>query len=235
MMQGKTISRWILLAVAVCQGATPAWAEPPMNVDDAGTLAQGGMKIEGALSRDHKTRGGELLFGFAPIEALEIGIAVTRATDRAGDPSTRLRGSGISIKWVPIQNETGWSLGASFGYGRTRVDECATPAKFTEREEALSALATYRFASVQVVHLNLGATRVKALGERDTVGTWGVGFEQPLAPSLKLTAEVFGAEHARPDKAIGLRYEIAEGFKISGAIGQGNDRRFGQVGFSWEF
>lgn len=228
-------TRIALVATTSLFIALPARAEPPMNVDDAGTLGKGGMKVEGAWSRDDRTRGGEMVFGFAPVEDLEIGLAVGRATDRADDPSTRLRGTGISFKWVPIQNEAGWSLGASFGYGRTRVDERVAAVKFTEKEYAFAALATYRFASAQVVHLNLGATRVKAQGERDTVGTWGAGFEQPLMENLKLTAEVFGAERSRPDKAVGLRYEVFEGFKISAAVGRGNDRSFGQVGFSWEF
>lgn len=224
----------LLAALGACV-ATPVLAEPPMNVDDAGTLAKGGMKVEGAWSRDDRARGAELVFGFAPVENLEVGIAVASATDRADDPSTRLRGTGIGFKWVPVQNETGWSLGASFGYGRTRVDERVTPVKFTEKEYAFSGLATYRFASAQVIHLNLGAARVKAQGESETLGSWGAGFEQPLAENLKLTAEAFGTERARPDKAIGLRYEVFEGFKISGAVGRGNDRSFGQVGFSWEF
>lgn len=224
----------LLAALGACV-ATPVLAEPPMNVDDAGTLAKGGMKVEGAWSRDDRARGAELVFGFAPVENLEVGIAVARATDRADDTSTRLRGTGIGFKWVPVQNETGWSLGASFGYGRTRVDERVTPVKFTEKEYAFSGLATYRFASAQVIHLNLGAARVKAQGESETLGSWGAGFEQPLAENLKLTAEAFGTERARPDKAIGLRYEVFEGFKISGAVGRGNDRSFGQVGFSWEF
>lgn len=225
----------ILIASASLLAALPVRAEPPMNVDDAGTLDKGGLKVEGALSRDDKLRGGELVFGFAPIDDLEIGISVARATDRDPDPSTRLRGTGISFKWVPIQNDTGWSLGASFGYGHARVNERSTPDKFTEREYAFSGLATYRFENEQVVHLNLGATRVKAQGDSESVGTWGVGYEYPLVENLKLTAEVFGEEHAGPDKAVGLRYEIAAGLKISGAVGRGNDRSFGQVGFSWEF
>lgn len=224
-----------ILATTALFVAAVAHAEGPMATDDAGTLDKGGMKVEAVLSRDHKERGAELVFGLAPIEDLEIGIAVARATDRADDPSTRLRGTGISFKWVPIQNDTGWSLGASFGYGRTRVDERVTPVKFTEKEYALSALATYRFASEQVVHVNLGATRVKAQGESETLGTWGVGFEQPLVENLKLTAEVFGEERSRPDKAIGLRYEIADGLKLYASAGRGNDRSFGNLGVAWEF
>jgi hypothetical protein len=77
--------------------------------------------------------------------------------------------------------------------------------------------------------------RVKVQGESETVGTWGIGYEFPLMEKLQLTAEAFGEERSRPDKALGLRYEVFDGFKISGAVGRGNDRSFGQVGFAWEF
>lgn len=215
--------------------AAPVHAEGPMATDDAGTLDLGGKKIEGVLSRDDETRGGELVLGYGLIENVEVGLAFSRATDRADDPSTKLRGTGFSVKWVPIQNDTGWSLGASFGYGHTRVNERSTPDKFTEKEYSLSGLATYRLENGQVLHTNLGATRVKAQGDSDTVGTWGIGYEFPLLVNLQLTVETYGEEHAGPDKAIGLRYEIFEGFKLSGAVGRGNDRSFGQVGFAWEF
>lgn len=215
--------------------ATAAHAEPPMNVDDAGTLGKGGMKIEGAWSRDDMTRGGELLFGFAPLEDLEIAIGAGRATDRTDDPSARLRGTGIGFKWVPIQNEAGWSLGVSLVLDRTRIHDRANDEHRTERSDALTGLATYRFEDGRKVHVNLGAVRVKAPGEREALGTWGLGYDTVLADRLQLTAEVFGQEKSRPDKALGLRYEVAEGFKISGAIGRGNDRSFGQIGFAWEF
>lgn len=215
--------------------SVPAYAEGPMNTDDAGTLDKGGMKVEAVLSRDDKERGGEMVFGFGPVENVEVGLSFARAADRADDPSTKLRGTGFGIKWVPIQNDTGWSLGMSFGYGRTRVDERATPDKFTEKEHSLAGLATYRLENGQVLHMNLGSTRVKAQGSSDSVGNWSVGYEFPLMENLQLTVETFGEEHAGPDKAVGLRYEIAEGLKVYGAVGRGNDRSFGNLGVAWEF
>lgn len=212
-----------------------AHAEGPMNVDDAGTLDKGGMKLEGVLSKDDRERGGELLFGFSFLENLKMEIGLARATDRATDPDSRARGVGFGAKWVPYQNETGWSLGARFDYGRTRINDRETPQKFTERSYSASALASYRLENGQVAHINLGAARTRAQGESDTVGTWGVGYEFPLLERLQLTVETFGEEHRRPDKALGLRYEIIDGLKVSGAVGRGNDRSFGQAGLAWEF
>lgn len=212
-----------------------ARAEAPMNVDDAGTLDKGGMKVEGVWSKDDRTRGGELLFGYSPVENLELEIGAGRARDGSADPATRLHELGFGAKWVPYQNDRGWSLGVRVDFGRTRVKDRETPTRFTERTYAASALATYRLDDDQVLHLNLGTERVRAQGASDTAATWGIGYEFPLAEVLQLTVETFGSEDARPDKAVGLRYEILPGLKLSGAVGRGNDRSFGQAGFAWEF
>lgn len=206
-----------------------AHAEAPMNVDDAGTLGKGGMKVEGVWQQDDETRGGSLAFGFGPTETLELEVGVSRDRDASASPSVTLRGVGVGAKWVPYQNEIGWSLGARFDYGRTRAEG------ETEHEYAVTGLASYRFENGQIIHLNAGATHVKVPGDRETLRTWGVGYEYPLAERLQLTAEIFGEQHSGPDKAVGLRYEIFDGFKVSAAIGHGNDREFGQVGFAWEF
>lgn len=119
MQQFSNTLRVAVTAVIASVGST-AFAEAPMHVDDAGTLGKGGMKIEGVLSRDDKARGAELGFGYGLIENVEIGFAYVRETDRADEPSTRKRGIGIGIKWIPLQNDSGWSLGMSFGYDRAR-------------------------------------------------------------------------------------------------------------------
>ena len=103
------------------------------------------------------------------------------------------------------------------------------------RSYSASALAPYRLTNGHSWHINLGAVRTRVQGNHDRLGTWGIGYEVSLLDRLQLTVETFGEKHSRPDKAIGLRYEIIDGFKVSGAVGRGNDRGFGQVGFAWEF
>lgn len=210
-------------------------AEPPMQVDDASTLDKGGMKIEGAFRRDGQERGGELLYGFAPSEGVEIAIATSDASDRAEDAAAKMRGASFGLKWAPLRNEMGWSLGMSLTVARTRVDDRANEARRTEENHAITGLATYRFQDGQKFHANFGVVRVEARDERETLGAWGLGYEYPLAEKLQLTAEVFGQEKGRPDKALGLRFAVAEDLKIAAAFGQGNGRRFGQIGFAWEF
>ncbi len=232
----KLFKRPILLTCsAMLLFTTPAFAESPMQVDDAGTLEPGGMKLEATWRKNAQQRGVEGVYGFSPLPSLEVGVALARDRDHASTPASRLSAVGVGFKWVPIQNKTGWSLGASLDWGRTRLTEGDTQERSTERESAANALATWRAEEGHAVHLNLGASRLKAPGVRQTVGTWGMGYEQPLASSLTLTAEVFGQEHSRPARALGLRYELAPGIKLSGALGRGDGHALAQLGWAWEF
>jgi hypothetical protein len=225
----------LAVAAALLLPVGTALAEGPMNTDDAGPLDKGGMKVEAVWSKDDQTKGVEALFGFSVIENVEMEVGVAQATDDATEPSTKARGASFGVKWVPFQSDTGWSLGTRFDYHHARIDDHTTGEKFTEREYALTGLASYRRDNGQVLHINLGTVKVKARDESDTVGTWGVGYEFPIVDRLQLTTEVFGEEHSSPDKAVGLRYEVFDGFKVSAAVGRGNDRSFGQVGAAWEF
>lgn len=209
--------------------ASTAHAESPMNVDDAGTLDKGGMKVEAVWQKDDRQVGGVLLFGFSPIEKLEMEVGVTRDNDMSANPSEKMHGFGVGVKWVPYQNELGWSLGGRFDYGQNLAEFG------TEHVYEFSGLASYRRENGQVLHLNAGVAHVKVPGEHVTVRTWGAGYEFPLTQGLQFTMEIFGEENSGPDKAVGLRYEVFDGFKLSAAIGHGNDRDFGQAGFAWEF
>ncbi len=227
--------KMIPLFVCGCAFLPVAHAEGPMRTDDAGTLDQGGMKLESVFSRDDKVRAGEWLFGFSPIEHLELEVTAAGERDHAPGSDERRHGVGFGAKWVPYQHDAGWSFGARFDYGRTRVKDGEDSSRYTEREYALTGLASYRMGNAHTLHLNLGAARVKAQGESESLAVWGVGYEFPLAERLQLTLETYGEEHARPDKALGLRYEIADALKLSAALGRGNGRAFHQVGLAWEF
>ena len=228
------IAPWCL-ALPCVVGALHAHAEAPMRTDDAGTLAQGALKLEGTLGRDAKTRSTELLFGMGLLPTLEMEVSLAHGRDKGQSPASTLQGRGWGVKWVPVQSDLGWSLGARLDLGHTRVRDDATPAHFSERAYTLTGLATYRFANDQALHANAGQHAVRVQGVRHRAATWAVGHELPLSGALRLTSEVYGEQRARPDKALGLRYEIAEGLKASVAVGRGNGRSFSQVGLAWEF
>lgn len=215
--------------------ARPVHAEPPMNVDDASTLGRGGMKIEAAWLRDDMARGPDLAFGYSPLDGLELALNAGLAHDHADHPSTRTRAYGLSAKWVPWTADAGWSAGVSLNLGHARVHDRATPHRHTERNQAIVGLVSYVFEAGHKLHFNLGQERQRAGDRWDAGGLWGLGFEWAFSPGLQLTLESFGTSNGRPDKSLGLRYGVAEGFKISAAVGRGNDRGFGQAGFAWEF
>lgn len=223
------------LPIALLLSALPARAEPPMQVDDAATMDRGGMKIEGAWRKDGATTGPELDFGFSPLQGLELTVFASDHRDGGASSATTLRLSSIGAKWVPGQSDMGWSFGLAFAVSSTHISDDPESAGHAEHEIALAALATWRGESGQALHLNLGGRRANAQGGMDSLATWGVGYEHPLADRLQLTGEIFGQEGSSADKAIGLRYRIAEGLKVSAAAGGGNGRTFGQIGFAWEF
>lgn len=229
-------SRGVVLALgtACLAAAVPAQAERPMVVDDAGTLDKGGAKVEFGWSRDDKARGFDAAVGYGPIENLEVEINLAEVRDRSFDPTVRVRALGAALKWVPLQAENGLSMGVKLEHARARADARHSDSE-TAYGDAVTGLATWGFATGPRVHVNLGREWVRAGGDTEVANTWGVGAEHPLTASLAVAAEVFGAEDARPDRQIGLRYEIIDGLKLSAGVGRGNDRSFATVGLAWEF
>lgn len=205
-----------------------------MVVDDAGAMAKGGAKIEGGWSRDDEVRGWDLAVGFGPIDGVEVELAFARLRDRSTSPQTEFEATAVAAKWIPLQAETGLSAGFKAEVGNDREDDqLGTIIK--PKTHALTGLATWAFASGQLLHLNLGRAWEKVDDVSDGLNNWGLGFEQPLTDALTLTLETFGNEHERPDRQVGVRWTVAEGLKLSAAAGRGNDRSFAQAGVAWEF
>lgn len=214
--------------------AQPVMAERPMAVDDAGTLDRGGAKFEFGWSKDDQVRGFDAAAGFSPIDKLELELSYEGLRDHDTSPHTHLTGVGFAAKWVPLQQETGLSAGLKVELGHARSDD---QIGFEETAHAygLIGLASWHFESGRIIHLNLGGEWERIAGDTEASRLWGLGFEQPLSETVQLTLEIFGEEHSGPDKAVGLRWEIADGLKLSAAAGHGNGRGFGNAGVAWEF
>lgn len=235
-MRGAGVRPIALIGAAMIMAcaATPAMAERPMAVDDAATGEKGSAELEFGWVRDHRERGGEASIAYIPVDKLKVELGYSRTRDHDPEPSLWAHGLGVAVKWVPLQAETGLSAGLRYDYERARVDLRGEPDEVA-RANALTALASWGFASGQRVHVNLGREWVRVSGANEVANVWGVGFEQPLGDRLTLGAEVFGAEDGRPDRQIGLRYEVVEGFTVSGAVGRGSDRTIANLGCAWEF
>ena len=117
------------IALAGLNCALPVAAESPMRTDDAGSLAQGGVKLETIAFRDDKTRGVDFVVGAGVFPGLEMEAVLGRAKDRQYEPATTYRGLGFGLKWVPLQSDTGWSAGGRLDWGHTRVRTDATPGR----------------------------------------------------------------------------------------------------------
>lgn len=177
-----------LAVLAGALAATPVLAERPMAVDDAGTLDKGGAKLEFGLTQDHKERGWEGAVGYAPIDNLELEINFARATDRDTDPHTRLRGHGFAAKWVPLKAEVGLSAGLKLEYGRVRINDRINPAD-TAHGRGLTGLASWSFASGQIMHFNVGREWLRACQQRPERGQQYLGRRFRPAPAGKPAAD----------------------------------------------
>lgn len=217
-----------LTALLMCLSA-PVMAERPMNVDDASTLPLHGAKLEFGWSKDDKARGIEAAAGYSPIENVELEISGGRARDTDPSPSETIRGIGGAIKWVPLQADVGLSAGLKYEYGNEKVEGQASHA------QALLGLMSWNFEDGSKIHLNLGREFAREAGDTEAENTWGVGLDYAITESVHATVETFGSQHSAPDRALGLRYEIMPGLKVSGAVGRGNDRSIANAGIAWEF
>lgn len=231
-MKSSLRPRWrAMLVLAGLLAGGGVHAERPMVVDDAGTMDRGAAKIEFGWSRDDDVRGWDGAAGYAPVDGLEVELGFARLRDRAASPTATVNASGVALKWVPLQAESGLSAGLKYEYVDERVRHGADA-----DAHGLTALFTWSFPAGTAIHANLGHEWAHVRGEgRERTGTWGIGVDLPLNAQLSFTLETFGAEHAGPDRQVGLRYLVADGLKLSAGFGRGNGRNFGSAGVAWEF
>ncbi|MBL8372326.1 MAG: hypothetical protein JNK28_13140 [Burkholderiaceae bacterium] len=222
-------SRWLAAALSLwCAGA---FAEAPMVTDDAGTLGKGGYKVEFEWAREGSVRGPALGFGFAPVEHLEIGLVVARASDHATVPSTAERTTGLSFKWVPLTwGET--TAGLKLELANARPDGAPRV-----RDTALTLLLTHRYDGGHAVHLNLGPAVARPQGgPSQSVNTWSIGGEWALSPTVSLTGDLFGdSGPGDTGRQLGLRWRVQEGVALSIGLGRQNGQNLGRAVAAWEF
>lgn len=231
----RTLAPFGAFALSLALAATPlpARAEAPMNVDDAGTVGRGGVEVEFSGSRDDETRGIEGGVGYGLTDALQIGVALAKAKDRSGSPDIDLEAVGVSFKWIPLVNEVGLNAGLALDFARAQADAGRVDEEADSR--ALTALASWAFESGVNLHLNVAREWIEIDGETEAENAWGLGADYPLGERFEIAGEVFGAQHGRPDRALGVRYTIRDGFKVSALAGRGNDRSFYTVAALLEF
>lgn len=227
-------SLYVFTAAGLLAVAAPAHAERPMVVDHAGTLDRGDAELEFGWGRDDEAKGFDGAVSFGLLENVAVEVSYGHLRDRSKAPDRHERGVEASLKWIPWQAPAGLSAGVKLEYGRVRSDFDGE-GRETVRASGATALASWAFESGRRLHVNLGREWERTGHDTEAANTWGTGVEQPLGGGLTVTAEVFGAEHSRPDKQLGLRYEIADGLALSGAVGRGNDRGFANAGVAWEF
>ena len=212
--------------------ATAVYAESPMFTDDAGTMAPGQQKLEFVWQKDAHTHQPVLAWGISPLENLELGLSTGRGTDST--TTDKVLAHTVSVKWVPLQAAQSWSAGLRWDWIYETTQSPGQPDALVHGY-ALTALASYRQSEGGTWHLNWGKNYRTLVTGTQNASIWALGYDHPLGEKLTVTAEIHSQTAQSPDKALGLRYEIREGLKLSGALGRGNERQFGQLGLAWEY
>ncbi len=226
--RARRISGALLTLALLAMNGAPR-AERPMIVDDASTLPQGGAKVEFGWSKDGGVKGFDGALGYGPIETLELELNFGHLRDGSVSPRETIKGLGGALKWVPLAADSGLSAGLKYEFAHEEIEGAGA------NTQGLLILASWTFEAGPRADLNLGREWLRADGERESANVWGVGLDWPLTDAFHVTLETFGKQHSKPDRAVGLRYELIEGLKISGAYGYGNDRSFANLGVAYEF
>ena len=194
----------------------PALAERPMAVDDAGTLERGAQLGSAGPRRRGARYEGAAVSVRSTMSRVEVGYG--RAKDRDADPDAKIRAVGAAVKWVPLRSEAMLSARPE--------DTVWAPASAarTPACRALSGLATWAFEQ------DPRCMKPRPRWARATrTRTSGSSASTLPSPSGSTFVETFGAGiPARIARSV-CATTIAEGVKISGAVGRGNDRNIANV------
>lgn len=206
-----------------------ARAEAPMITDDAGTLDKGEMKLEAGLQRTGSERGQFVAYGLAPIDNLELGIALQGLRDR--NLSARGTATTLSAKWIPYQTDL---LSAGVKLESSAIQTKIPGLKDSSQLNTLTGLASWRWPSGHALHANLGYSKESGNSTR----LWAVGGELPVHTAVQLTADVYGSRSggvSQTGQQVGVRWAVKPGLKVSLAWGRTTGASTGSLGTSWEF
>ncbi len=140
--------------------------------------------------------------GLVPGTQLGLGLARTTAE---GESAT---GLGLTGKTALIPRRDG-GFGLSLAYGFAWAKEPGDSLRYAAT--TLSLVATQGLGDL-TLHLNWGATRLR--GESGTSGTWVLGAEYALSPSVSALLETYGSEGNGSAWGAGLRWAASEAWSF---------------------
>lgn len=183
----------VLAVAALVCGADAALAGRPLSVDDANVNDTGAGHVEMWAAHAPGSTVLNVAPAFAPIDGVELAVALGR------DTKSKVNTSTLQLKWrITPSQEAGCNVATSFG--ATRISDGGGHQRF------LNGLATCNFGGQGSIHFNVGV--VKPSGE-GSVKTWGVAYEREMG-ALTPHVEFFGAKGSKPTAQVGARTKLTE-------------------------
>lgn len=210
--------RLATLAAAGCLAWAPAWAGRPLTVDDANTNDAGAGHLEMWVSRAPGATVLNLAPAFAPVDALELALALTR------DTSSRINAGTVQLKWrITPSLDAGCNLGSTLGALRTGGGG--------GHQAFINGLVSCNLDGQGSVHFNLGLVKP---GGQGSIRTWGVAYERELGP-VTPHVEFFGAQGSRPTGQVGARARLTEAWQLDGTVGRCHGDTLYSLGLKFQF
>jgi len=211
-----------LLAVVIigALSAVPAYADRPLQSEDAAILDRGSCAIEGGASRGaasgSATRTTALQFDCGVGAATQLTLAVAQA--RADGASTRgLAVGGKTRLWQGQAAQGDEAPTLALAYGLASVKSSGD--RWRHAATALNLAYSRPLANALTLHANLGHARDEIGKARAT--TWALALEHAGFGALAPMAEVFGDDREPAWFNLGLRYAaVAEKFFLDASWGR---------------
>lgn len=218
----KKLAMLATAALVAAAPVAPVQAARPLNTDDARIVDAGACQLEAWVRSQPGRQERWALPGCNVTGNLELTLGGGRERDDTSSHALALVLQGKTILRPLQTNGMGW--GVAVGIARDSINGSNDPYVYLPVTWSLRDDRSF-------IHLNLGARRDGA--GRRTLGTWGLGLEQPLTESVGAIGEVYQQDRSRALFQLGGRFWlVAERVQIDATVGNrlGGGQRWFSLG-----
>ncbi len=190
-----------LLALAFSTAMLSAQAGRPLATDDAAIVDHGACQLETWIERRRDGRGTWLNPGCNPFGRTEFSLG-----------GARMREDGASFtlqQWQikqMLRDYDATQPGFALAVGDHWVRHGGARAPFLNGMATLPLLG-----EAHLMHISLGAVRVRDAEGRRSRATWGLAYDTEAAGATRVSLETFGTSGERPNWQLGVRHELVAG------------------------
>ena len=171
-----------------------------LGADDGHLFDAGACHLESWMRANREATEFWALPGCTAEGSLVLALGPTPALDDDGNAMAGVTAQARTVVFKPL-TPNGWGWGMALGTARDARNGSRDVYAFMPVSWSLQDNRSF-------VRANVGARHEGLLRRRQV--TWGLGFEQPIAPRFDLIGETFVRDKDRPFVQMGLRYSVIQ-------------------------